>query len=177
MDNKDLDKAIDNVVDEHYQQRFGGNYPWGAKSELEKETEKQQQLRESLDPRAKNALNEITRRIERGPIHLEGKQHHPFMKHTIDTLYAKRAQQPVIETTVAIPYHLVDAISDDLKKVITECRFKLSKPFTVYHDKYDNAGVLSERKVGSVHQYHIKDFQPNTGSITATIEGPITWNK
>lgn len=156
------------------QKLVGGNYPWSTPSDLEKETDKKN---DKMDPRATTAVNEILNKIDRGPIHLESQIPHPFFKPTLSTLYAKRENQVMIETSMIVPYHVIDEISESVVEDLKSKKHIFQTPVNVIYEEQDRTGSLRTIKSGIIEEYRFTELEPNNGSITATIEGVIKWNK
>lgn len=156
------------------QKLVGGNYPWETPSELEKETEKETN---QMDSRAATAINEILNKIERGPIYLENERPHPYFKPTLSTLYAKRANQVVVETDIIIPHHLIDSISEAVVANLKTKKHTFETPVKVVYEEQDRAGTLKTIKSGIIKEYRFINVEPNNGSISATIEGVINWSE
>jgi len=157
------------------QKTVGGNYPWDYKSDLEKETEKI--MEPAASPAVSTAISEVLSKIEKGPIYLEDEKPHPYFRPTLKTLYAKRGNQVVIEAQVIIPHHLIDSISEQVQKGLKEKKHSFETPVNVIFEESDNAGVLNVIKTGVVKEYRFRDISPNSGSISATLEGVIEWNQ
>lgn len=159
----------DNVNDQ--QSLVGGNYPWSAPSDLEKETNK------IMKPEISTAISEVLSKINRGPIHLESQNPHPYFKPTLKTLYAKRANQVMIEASVIIPHHLIDSISEEVVSNLKEKSHTFETPINVMYEETDRTGTVKTTKSGVVEQYRFTELNANNGSISATLEGVINWNE
>lgn len=159
----------DGVSDQ--QKLVGGNYPWSTTSDLEQETQK------IMEPKVSTAISEVLSKINRGPIHLESQVPHPYFKPTLKTLYAKRANQVVIESNVIIPYHLIDEISEEVVGNLKSKSHAFETPVNVIFEETDRTGTVQVVKTGVINQYRFTEISPNSGSITATIEGVINWNE
>lgn len=167
--------TLSESAEDSKQKTAGGNYPWSTESDLETETNKE--MDPAINPAITTTISEIISKIERGPIFLENEVAHPYFKPTLRFMYVKRPNQVLAEAKVIIPFHLLDELSE---KVVADLKSKVHEfetPVTIVCESTDKAGVVNGSHSGYVKQYRLRDIEPNSGSISATLEGTIIWNK
>lgn len=170
--------STEQIIPEDYaddkQKTAGGNYPWEVESALEKETNKE--LDPTANPKVNTTIAEVLSKVNRGPIYLENEKQHPFFKPTLKTMYAKRANQFMIEADVIIPFHLTDGIAEEVISKMKAQKYTFEIPISVIYEQMDRTGSLQNIKNGVVKEYRFVEIAANSGSISASIQGTIDWN-